>query len=77
MTPEVQSNIKVFICYAREDMAIAKRLYRDLRRPGIRPWMDTEDLHPGQQWKTERRAEPGGAMPTRSQFSDSGAPGSL
>ncbi|GAK60594.1 serine/threonine protein kinase [Candidatus Vecturithrix granuli] len=51
MDIEAQGDIKVFICYAREDMAIAKYLYQDLRQPGIRPWMDTEDLQPGQQWK--------------------------
>jgi hypothetical protein len=33
---------QVFICYAREDMATAKRLYQDLQRAGITPWMDTE-----------------------------------
>ena len=51
MIAEAQVDTRVFICYAREDMATAKRLYQDLRRPGIRPWMDTEDLQPGQQWK--------------------------
>jgi len=42
---------QVFICYAREDMATAKRLYQDLQRAGIMLWMDTENLQPGQQWK--------------------------
>jgi hypothetical protein len=43
-------NIKVFLCYAREDMAVAKRLYQDLQRCGITPWLDIEDLQPGQIW---------------------------
>ncbi len=58
---------QVFICYAREDMATAKRLYQDLQRAGITPWMDTENLQPGQQWKEmigyELRRSAYGAMP--------------
>jgi len=34
---------KVFICYAREDAEIAKKLYDDLVLWGIKPWIDTED----------------------------------
>lgn len=32
-------------------MAMAKRLYQDLRRAGMTPWMDAENLQVGQQWK--------------------------
>ncbi len=46
-----QSN-QVFISYAREDWQHAKRLYDDLKQTGATPWMDTEDLRAGQQWKT-------------------------
>jgi hypothetical protein len=42
---------QVFLCYAREDAALAKRLYADLKAAGLSPWMDTEDLLPGQKWK--------------------------
>ncbi|MCP4106320.1 MAG: SUMF1/EgtB/PvdO family nonheme iron enzyme [Desulfobacteraceae bacterium] len=44
---------KVFISYAREDIKTAKRLYDDLRKAGLDPWMDRIDLLPGQMWKTE------------------------
>jgi hypothetical protein len=44
------ADIKVFICYAREDSDIAQRLYADLERAGVTPWMDTEDLKPDQEW---------------------------
>jgi TIR domain len=44
---------KVFISYAREDAEIARRIYRDLRALGARPWLDTEDLLPGQKWSQE------------------------
>lgn len=41
----------VFICYAREDRKTARRLYADLQQAGLKPWMDTEDLLPGQKWR--------------------------
>ncbi len=42
---------KVFISYAREDYETAKRLYDDLKSAGLIPWMDDEDLLPGQNWE--------------------------
>ena len=44
---------KVFISYAKEDTDVARRVYRDLAAAGARPWIDAEDLLPGQQWKVE------------------------
>lgn len=45
-------NYSIFISYAREDHAAALRLYQDLKRVGLNPWLDTEGLIPGQRWKT-------------------------
>lgn len=42
---------KVFISYARENQAQAKRLYNDLENAGAIPWLDVEDLLPGQKWR--------------------------
>jgi hypothetical protein len=39
---------RVFISYAREDQEIAKRLYEDLKRTGVEPWIDCHELIPGQ-----------------------------
>ncbi|UCH93500.1 MAG: toll/interleukin-1 receptor domain-containing protein [Candidatus Aminicenantes bacterium] len=44
---------KVFISYAREDSGKAKQIYHDLKSKGVKPWMDSEDLLPGQNWKNE------------------------
>lgn len=48
---ENRSDIQVFICYAREDIELAKRLYEDLERAGVSPWLDTKDLKAGEKWK--------------------------
>ena len=44
---------KVFISYAREDCKVAKKIYNDIKSNGIIPWIDCEDLLPGQKWKKE------------------------
>lgn len=40
----------VFIAYAQEDLDAASRLYRELKRAGLNPWMDCRKLLPGQNW---------------------------
>ncbi|HKR48449.1 MAG TPA: toll/interleukin-1 receptor domain-containing protein [Pseudonocardiaceae bacterium] len=42
-----------FISYVREDAADVDRLQGMLEAAGIRVWRDTENLWPGQDWKTE------------------------
>lgn len=43
---------KVFISYAHEDLAAARRLYDALKAvPGVDPWLDKEDLSPGLEWR--------------------------
>lgn len=44
---------RVFISYAREDYVAADRLHEDLKRAGLRPWLDKKDLIGGQDWKLE------------------------
>jgi len=41
---------KVFLSYARENATEVEELYQDLVEAGVRPWMDTRDLLPGQDW---------------------------
>lgn len=47
--------IRPFISYAREDLAVAKRLLSDLRFLGIEPWLDVDHLLGGQDWRHEVR----------------------
>lgn len=41
----------VFIIYSREDIAIAKELATFLHEVGLDPWLDVEQLVPGQIWR--------------------------
>lgn len=47
---EPSDRIQVFIAYAKEDRAEARKLYRDLKAAGLEPWMDEKKLLPGQNW---------------------------
>ncbi len=42
--------IRVFIAYASEDRAEARKLYSALKSHGLEPWMDEQKLLPGQNW---------------------------
>lgn len=41
---------KIFISYAREDYEYAKRIYDYLLQSGQEPWLDKENILPGQNW---------------------------
>ena len=45
----------LFISYAREDFEHAHRLYNDLKSAGLNPWLDKEELLPGQNYDKEIR----------------------
>jgi len=42
---------KIFLSYAHEDIGMAKRIYKDLKRYGLNIWFDSESLLPGQNWR--------------------------
>jgi hypothetical protein len=44
---------QVFLCYARENREVVYDLYARLNAAGFRPWLDMEDLRPGQAWEKE------------------------
>jgi hypothetical protein len=48
----LKPKLKVFICHANEDKPRAKELYKRLKDDGYDPWLDAENLLPGQPWKT-------------------------
>ena len=42
---------RIFISYAREDEAKVSALYAKLKEVGFTPWMDVEDITPGENWE--------------------------
>jgi len=47
----METNPKVYLSYAREDGHVVRELYDRLSRAGFRPWMDQQDILPGQDWR--------------------------
>ena len=45
--------LKVFLCHDADDKPAVRELYARLRQDGIDPWLDEEDLLPGQLWQDE------------------------
>jgi hypothetical protein len=46
---------KIFLCHANEDKPQVREIYQRLRAEGFQPWLDEEDLLPGQLWDQEIR----------------------
>lgn len=45
--------LKVFLCHGREDKPQVRELYSKLRKDGVEPWLDEQDLLVGQDWDLE------------------------
>jgi DNA-binding winged helix-turn-helix (wHTH) protein len=43
--------LRVFLCHSSKDKPIVRNLYSRLRNDGIDPWLDEENLLPGQDWQ--------------------------
>lgn len=44
---------QIFLCHASEDKAAVYEVYKRLKEEGFKPWLDKEDLLPGQIWMDE------------------------
>ena len=45
---------RIFLCHASEDKPQVRDIYQRLTAiPGFEPWLDEEDLLPGQIWAVE------------------------
>lgn len=42
---------RIFLIYAKEDRERIEKLYYELKNSGFKPWLDTEEILPGQDWK--------------------------
>ena len=45
--------LRVFLCHSSGDKPAVRDLYRRLRADGFAPWLDEEELLPGQDWQQE------------------------
>ena len=44
---------RIFLCHASEDKPKVREVYRRLQEEGFEPWLDEEELLPGQLWEQE------------------------
>jgi TIR domain len=42
--------LRVFLCHASEDKERVRKLYKLLQAAQVKPWLDEEDILPGQEW---------------------------
>jgi len=49
----VGKKLKIFLAHAKEDKEQVYNLYLKLQKAGFEPWLDEEELLPGQVWKDE------------------------
>jgi hypothetical protein len=49
-TFQAQAKPRVFVAYVAEDLAAARRLCTSLAKAGCSPWIDKDNLLPGQNW---------------------------
>jgi hypothetical protein len=45
--------LQVFLCHSSSDKPAVRELYERLQADGFKPWLDEEDLMPGQEWQIE------------------------
>ena len=53
MPEEEQRPLRVFLCHASADKPAVRDLYKRLKTDGVEPWLDVENLLPGQKWQVE------------------------
>lgn len=50
---ESLGSLKIFLCHSSGDKAAVRKLYKRLNVENFNPWLDEEDLLPGQEWQIE------------------------
>ncbi len=48
-----QRRLTAFLCHSSADKSIIRKLFVQLRSDGVEPWLDEENLLPGQNWRVE------------------------
>lgn len=50
-TANLQRPLRVFLCHSFDDKEKVRELYKSLRLEGFSPWLDEENILPGQKWQ--------------------------
>ena len=45
--------LRIFLCHASDDKPKVRMLYQQLKSAGYAPWLDEQNLEPGQKWRNE------------------------
>ncbi|CAG0931645.1 Serine/threonine-protein kinase Pkn1 [Thermoflexales bacterium] len=53
MTDTSTCSLRIFLCHSFADKPAVRELYQRLQADGFEPWLDEEDLLPGQDWQRE------------------------
>jgi formylglycine-generating enzyme required for sulfatase activity len=54
MSEQSSRPLRVFLCHSSNDKPVVRELYQKLRAEDwIKPWLDEEELYPGQDWNLE------------------------
>lgn len=51
--PVLTNPARIYLAYAREDLSIVRSIFYNLAEAGFQPWLDVEQLRPGQRWQVE------------------------
>jgi hypothetical protein len=46
-------SLRIFLCHSSADKPAVRELYQRLKADGFEPWLDEEDLMPGEDWQLE------------------------
>lgn len=52
-SPQSAHRLRVFLCHSSDDKKTVRALYQRLQEDGIEPWLDEENILPGQDWEYE------------------------
>ncbi|MFC1861152.1 TIR domain-containing protein [Chloroflexota bacterium] len=45
--------LRLFLCHSSQDKSVVRKIFSKLRVDGFDPWLDEENLLPGQDWRSE------------------------
>ena len=52
-TSRITRSLRIFLCHSSADKPAVRDLYQRLKTDGFEPWLDEQDLLPGQDWRRE------------------------